>query len=472
MKDTPGRVDCRQLRLEDFLLPNRPVAEGATGAHSVQAMSERARDGAEINSARAYKLLDYILSPDNILKAAKKVFQNGGSPGVDGMDVGEAMAWIQENMQELIEVVYYGDYVPQPVRRVEIPKPDGAGVRLLGIPSVIDRVIQQAVAQILSPIYEKKFSNSSFGFRPGRSAHQAILQCKEYINAGFTWAVDIDLEKFFDKVCHDKLIRLISQDIDDGRVVSLIRKFLVSGVMINGVVVDTDEGTPQGGPISPLLSNIMLHELDRELERRGLRFCRYADDCNIYVKTQRAANRVMESITKFIEGKLRLKVNQAKSMVDRPWKLKFLGFTFYWSKGECRITLHQKSKLRLKAKLKKLTSRKWSISFTDRSLKIKQSLVGWVNYFKIADMKSFAKETDQWLRRRSRMCIWKTWKKVKTRIKNLRKLGVSHKQSIQWANTRLGYWRVAGSPILSCSITNERLAKRGLVSLLELYEKR
>jgi group II intron reverse transcriptase/maturase len=286
--------------------------------------------------------------------------------------------------------------------------------------------------------------------------------------------VDIDLAKYFDTVNHDKLIRLISNDVKDGRVISLIRKFLVSGVMINGVVNETEEGTPQGGNISPLLSNIMLHELDCELERRGLLFCRYADDCKIYVKSKKAAERVMKSITRFIEEGLRLKVNQEKSAVDRPWKLKFLGFSFYYNanKGEYSIRVHPKPISKFKAKLKTLTARSNGWSMDARLLKLKQSIQGWVNYFRIADMKTLAKNLDEWTRRRIRMVIWKTWKRVRTRFSSLQKLGLDKQKAWEYANTRKGYWRIADSPILHRTLTNKILEKRGLASIFATYLKR
>jgi RNA-directed DNA polymerase len=444
-------------------------------------MSETEGDGARVGAgsqaggtpeSREGGLLERILNRDNLNIAYKRVKRNKGSHGVDGMTVEELLPYLTEHGDELRESILTGKYKPQAVRRVEIPKPDG-GVRLLGIPTVVDRVIQQAAAQILSPIYEKKFSDSSYGFRPGRSAQQAIEQSRKYINDGYTWVVDIDLAKYFDTVNHDKLIRLISNDVKDGRVISLIRKFLVSGVMINGVVIETDEGTPQGGNISPLLSNIMLHELDCELERRGLVFCRYADDCNIYVKSRKAAERVMKSITRFIEGDLKLKVNQQKSTVDRPWNLKFLGFSFYYNKnkGEYSIRVHQKSIAKFKAKLKMLTGRSNGMSMDRRLEKLKQAIRGWVNYFGIADMKTLVKNLDEWLRRRIRMDVWKTWKRVRTRFASLKKLGLDKQKAWEFANTRKGYWRIADSPILHRTLTNKVLEKRGLVSISAIYSK-
>jgi group II intron reverse transcriptase/maturase len=418
-------------------------------------------------------LLEKIIDRDNLNDAYKKVKGNKGSHGIDGMPVEELAAYLAIHGDELRKSILTGTYKPQPVRRVEIPKPEG-GIRLLGIPTVVDRVIQQATAQVLTPIYEKKFSGSSFGFRPKRSAHQAIEQSRKYINEGYTWVVDIDLEKYFDTVNQDKLMRIMSKDIKDGRVISLIRKFLVSGVMINGVVIETGEGFAQGGNISPLLSNIMLHELDCELEKRGLRFCRYADDCNIYVRSRKAAERVMKSITSFIEDGLKLKVNRNKSTVDRPWRIKFLGFSFYYNsqKGEYCVRVHEKTIRRFRMKLKELTGRSKGISLDIRLQKLKQAIQGWVNYFRIADMKSLAKNLDEWVRRRIRMVIWKTWKRVRTRFKSLQKLGLDKQKAWEYANTRKGYWRISDSPILHRTLTNKILEKRGLVSISVLYSKR
>jgi len=481
MKDTPEYEKYRQLPKEGYLREDRLEAEGNEKAYSIAVMSESEGDGARVGegtqvpseSGEGFDLMERILSPDNLNRAYKRVKQNKGSHGVDGMTVEELLPYLKTYGEVLKESILTGRYKPQPVRRVEIPKPEG-GVRLLGIPTVVERVIQQATAQVLTPIYEKKFSDSSYGFRPGRSARQAIEQSREYINDGYTWTVDIDLAKYFDTVNHDKLMRLISQDVKDGRVISLIRKFLESGVMINGVVMDTEEGTPQGGNISPLLSNIMLHELDMELERRGLKFCRYADDCNIYVKSRKAAERVMKSITRFIEVDLKLKVNQDKSTVDRAWKLKFLGFSFYYSsqKREYRVRVHPKPIKKFKAKLKELTGRSKGISMDIRLYKLKQAIQGWVNYFGIADIKTLAKNLDEWLRRRIRMVIWKTWKRVRTRFASLQKLGLDRQKAWEYANTRKGYWRISDSPILHRTLTNKILESRGLVSISGIYSKR
>lgn len=465
MKDTRRCVENRQLHKEGYLQENRVELEGNAGVLSISSMSEKeANDGKEY----AMGLLEKILAPDNMNRAFKKVRSNKGSHGIDGMTVDELLPYLKEKGDRIKQAIMEGTYSPKPVRRVEIPKPDG-GTRLLGIPTVLDRVIQQAIAQVLSPIYEKEFSYNSYGFRPGRDAHQAIRKCKEYIDAGYKWTVDIDLAKYFDTVNHDKLMRILSRTIKDGRVLSLIRKYLQSGVMINGVVIDTEEGTPQGGNISPLLSNIMLNELDKELTKRGLKFCRYADDCNIHVKSRKAAERVMSSITRFLEEELKLKVNKEKSAVDRPWKLKFLGFSFYLKKGEARIRVHPKSVKKLKAKLKAVTGRSNAMSINERIIKLKQIINGWVNYFGISDMGKLAKELDEWLRRRIRMCYWKRWKRIKTRHDYLVRLGIDNRKAWEYANTRKGYWRISNSPILSHTLTNEHLTKLGLVSLTKRY---
>lgn len=465
MKDTKKYDKGRQLHNEGYLHENRVELKGNVEVRSISSMSNKERN--DVNEYGS-DLLEQILSRDNMNNAYKRVKANKGSHGIDGMTVDELLQYLKEHGQKLRQSLSEGRYRPQPVRRVEIPKPDG-GKRLLGIPTVVDRVIQQAIAQVLVPIYEKKFSHNSYGFRPSRSAKQAVEKCRHYINAGYTWAVDIDLAKYFDTINHDKLIRLLSNDIKDGRVISLIRKYLQSGVMINGVVMETEEGAPQGGPLSPLLSNIMLHELDVELTKRELCFCRYADDCNIYVKSRKSANRVMRSITRFIEEKLKLKVNKDKSTVDRPWKLKFLGFSFYRGEGEYRIRIHEKPMKKFKAKLKQLTSRSNAMNMEYRFLKLKQAIVGWVNYFAIADMRSILKSLDEWLRRRIRMCFWKQWKKIKTKHDNLVKLGIENNKAWEYANTRKGYWRISNSPILSKALTNKHLKQLGLVSISEIY---
>jgi RNA-directed DNA polymerase len=459
------RADNFRNNKEGYLQEKRVELGRNAGVRSITTMSQSGEnDGNEYPQG----LLEKILDPDNLNLATRRVKANKGSHGVDGMTVEELMPFIKQNGIQIKQSIREGTYRPQPVRRVEIPKPDG-GTRLLGIPTVLDRVIQQAIAQVLSPIYEEQFSENSYGFRPNRNAHQAVKKCKEYIEAGYKWTVDIDLAKYFDTVNHDKLMRLLSETIKDGRVLSLIRKYLQSGVMTNGVVTETGEGTPQGGNLSPLLSNIMLNELDKELTRRGLKFCRYADDCNIYVRSRKAAERVMASITKFIEDKLKLKVNKDKSSVDRPWKLKFLGFSFYFKKDGVGIRVHPKSVEKMKRKLKEITGRSNAKSIGIRMLKLKQAITGWVNYFSIADMGKHVKILDEWLRRRIRMCLWKQWKKTKTKRNNLVKLGIGKSKAWEFANTRKGYWRTSNSPILASTVTNEYLMKLGLQSIAERY---
>lgn len=459
------RADNFKRKSEGYLQETRVELVENAGVRSISSMLQ---NGENDGNEYAEGLLEKILNRDNMNLAYRRVKANKGSHGVDGMTVDEMLLFLKQNGSQIKQSIREGTYRPKPVRRVEIPKPDG-GVRLLGIPTVLDRVIQQAIAQVLSPIYEKEFSENSYGFRPNRDAHQAVKKCKGYIEAGYEWTVDIDLAKYFDTVNHDKLMRLLSETIKDNRVLSLIRKYLQSGVMINGVVIETEKGTPQGGNLSPLLSNIMLNELDKELTKRGLKFCRYADDCNIYVKSRKAADRVMVSITRFIEENLKLKVNKEKSAVERPWRLKFLGFSFYYKKDGIGIRVHSKPVEKLKQKLKGITGRSNAMSMAQRMLKLEQALTGWVNYFSIADMSTLAKSLDEWLRRRIRMCLWKQWKKIKTRHDNLIRLGIRNAKAWEFANTRKGYWRISNSPILSRTVTNEYLKKLGLQSIAERY---
>ena len=336
---------------------------------------------------------------------------------------------------------------------------------------VVDRVIQQAISQVLTEVFEPEFSEHSYGFRPNKSAHQALKQAEIYINSGYKVVVDMDLEKFFDRVNHDKLMHLISRKVSDKRVLKLVRGYLTAGVMTTGICVKSKEGTPQGGPLSPLLSNIMLNELDKMLEERGHKFCRYADYCNIYVKSRRAGLRVMETVRRFLENELRLRVNEGKSAVASPTKRKFLGYSFYYKKGTYRLRVHPKSLNRLKDKVREVTNRNVSMNFETRLKKLIEKTRGWVNYFKLADMSKSLKEMDGWIRRRLRACIWKTWKKIRTRFTSLNKLGIDRNKAWEFANTRKGYWRISNSPIMQRSITNERLEKRGYVSMSTMYKK-
>jgi group II intron reverse transcriptase/maturase len=434
---------------------------GKAGALSVSPASQSGRDD---KPEEKEGLLERILSKENLNQAYKRVKANKGSPGIDGMTVEKLLPYLKQQGEALRQGILAGEYRPQPVRRVEIPKPDG-GVRLLGIPTAVDRMIQQAIAQELNKTIDAGFSESSYGFRPKKSAHQAIIADRGYIEQGYAWTVDIDLEKFFDRVNHDKLMSLVARKVEDKRVLKLIRGYLESGIMLNGVKVKSEEGTPQGGPLSPLLANIMLDELDKELEKRGHKFCRYADDCNIYVKSQKAGERVMESITGYIEEVLKLKVNRNKSAIDRPSKRKFLGFSFYRRNGKVRNFIHKKPLARFKTKVKEITSRSNGMSMEDRIEKLNHKIEGWVNYFHIADMEKVAEELDQWIRRRIRMCYWKQWKKIKTKHENLMKLGLNKYKAWEYANTRKSYWRTAGSYILATTLTNKYLEKRGFISI-------
>lgn len=414
-------------------------------------------------------LLNELLSGDNLKIAKQRIKKNKGASGIDGMEVKELDEYLSKHLDEIKEQIRNKKYSPKPVKRVEIPKPDG-GVRNLGVPTVVDRFVQQAIAQVLTPIYEPKFSESSYGFRPNRCCEMAILKALEFMNDGYQWVVDIDLEKFFDNVNHDKMISLIMKDVKCGEIVSLINKFLKSGIMIDDEYKESVIGTPQGGNLSPLLSNIMLNQLDKELEARGLRFTRYADDCIILVGSSKAADRVMKNVSIFIESKLGLKVNMTKSKVSKPNDIKYLGFGFFMDKndGLWKAKPHAKSVEKLKLKLKKLTSRRWSISLDERLEKIKKTIVGWTNYYKIGYWKDVARMVDAHVRFRLRMCIWKQWKKVNTKKKALISLGVPKREAWMLANCRKAYARCASS-FLNNVLTNKRLKERGLVFLLDQY---
>ena len=413
-------------------------------------------------------MIQELLSRENLLSALKRVEANKGSHGVDGMSVRTLREHILQNWHQLRQAIEEGTYEPSPVRRVEIPKPDGKGIRLLGIPTVTDRFIQQAIAQVLNPVFDPQFSEHSYGFRPKRRGHDAVREAKQYMKDGYQWVVDLDLEKFFDRVNHDRLMAKLAEKIKDTMVLKLIRKYLQSGVMINGVVMDTKEGTMQGGPLSPLLSNIVLDELDKKMEERGYRFVRYADDCNIYVKTRKAGERVKASITGFIENRLKLKVNQDKSAVDRPWKRKFLGFSFTWG-NDLKVRIAPQSMKKVKARIREITSRKKPLSMEQRIKELNQYLTGWGGYYMLADTPTIFQRLDQWIRRRLRMCLWKQWKKPKTKVKRLVSLGIPKDKAFEWGNTRKGYWRIAGSPILSRSLDNQYWKSNGFKSLTDRY---
>lgn len=446
---------------------NRTASEGYAGGQTYMRITE---NNLTENNRSGYGLLEFILSPSNLNAAYLQVKRNKGAAGVDKMEVESLKGYLVSNKDELVATILRGKYRPQAVRRVEIPKDNGQK-RQLGIPTVVDRVIQQAIAQVLIPLYEPQFSDHSYGFRPKRNAHQALNKCKRYITEGYGYAVDLDLEKFFDKVSHSKLIEVLSRTVKDGRVVSLIHKYLNSGVQVGGSFETSEMGVPQGGPLSPLLSNIMLNELDKELERRGHKFVRYADDLVIQCRNRRSAERIMSTISRFIEDKLFLKVNREKSQTAPMSKVTFLGYSFYKTKGEGRLRIHPKSISKMKATIKKLTSRNNGWGNDRRKEVLRQYITGWVNYFKLADMRKLLQRIDEWYRRRIRMVIWKQWKRIKTKLRNLTKLGVAKSKAWEWANTRKGYWHIAGSFILTTTITSDRLRKAGYIFLSEYYLK-
>ena len=400
---------------EGFLQRESVEHQGYAEARSTDRSEGKERDGAS-------DLLEAILDRDNLNRAYKRVKSNHGAAGIDGMSVEEALPWLKEHREEILQSIRDGSYEPRPVRRKEIPKPDG-GVRKLGIPTVVDRVIQQGIAQKLQNIWEPQFSDSSYGYRPKRSGQQAIEKVKEYAEEGYRYAVSVDLSKYFDTLNHELLMNLLHRKIQDMRILRIIKKYLKSGVMENGVVSKTEEGSPQGGPLSPLLANIYLNEFDWEMCGRGVKTVRYADDIVVFAKSKRAAERLMESSRKYLEGKLKL-----------------------------------------------LTKRNRGRNVRRVMAEVKVFIRGWLGYFHVADMKRTMKSWDEWLRRRFRMYIWKQWKKPRTKVANLRKLGIPADKAYQWGNSRLGYWRIAGSPVLACSITNERLATAGYFGILNCYE--
>lgn len=418
---------------------------------------------------REQMLLERILTRANMAEAYKRVVKNGGSAGADGMTVAAMSGYLKEHYPELVQSLYDGSYTPTAVKRVEIPKADGSK-RKLGIPTVIDRMIQQAISQVLTPIFEKTFSENSYGFRPGRSAHQAIEQARKYNDQGYRVAVDIDLSKYFDTVNHSLLIKMLREEIKDERVIWLIRKYLKSGVLDKGLISPTTEGTPQGGNLSPLLSNIYLTKFDRLLENRGHKFVRYADDCNIYVKSPRAAQRVMSSCVEYLEGPLKLRVNRKKSCIGSPSKLKFLGFSIKQIKGESRISLHEEILKRFKDKIRILTARNQGRTIATILLNLRKYTTGWLGYYAIACMKSIMKELTCWIRRRMRQIYWKQWKRIWPRYQNLRRLGAGNRDAWRWANSRLGCWHIARTWILTTTLTNKYLALQGYDDISLRYE--
>ncbi len=453
----------RQLHIEDYLWEIPAEREREAGVSVYQ----RIAGGDDIiTDFWTNNLLELITRKENLNKAYLQVKKNKGAGGIDGMQVDELLPYLRDHQSELIQQLREGRYKPNPVRRVEIPK-EGGRTRKLGIPTVVDRVVQQAIAQELTPLYEVQFSDNSFGFRPGRGAHDALKRVQQFADEGYVYCVSMDLAAYFDTVNHSKLIEVLGRTIKDGRVISLIHKFLNAGVMEDGGFKSTEEGVPQGGPLSPLLGNVMLNELDKELEKRGHKFVRYADDCMILCRTRKSAQRTLEHIVPYIEGKLFLRVNLEKTTVANISKVKYLGYGFYRFKGKCRLRVHPKSVTKMQNRLRELTVRGNRWSNPEREKKLREYVRGWVNYFRLADMKQLMKQTDEWLRHRIRAVYWKQWKRVRTRYRFLRALHLEEWRVHELANCRKGTWRAAG--MLNSVLTKEILAMLGYPSMLGQY---
>ena len=426
--------------------------------------------GKDNSVAQDQHLIEELIERENLNRAWKQVRRNRGSPGVDGRDMEQSKAYLKEHWERIESHLLAGDYRPKPVKRLEIPKP-GGGTRRLGVPTILDRFIQQAALQVLTPIFEPHFSEHSYGFRPGRSAQQAVKVAKRYQQSGKGWVVDLDLKAFFDEVNHDLLMARVRRQVKDKRMLKLIRAFLNSGVLINGIPEKTDKGTPQGGPLSPLLSNIMLNDLDHELEKRGHCFCRYADDCNIYVSTERSGERVLESIMDYVEGKLKLKVNRAKSAVDRPWRRTFLGYSFTAGK-EPKVRVPKKSVQKIKSKIKQ-RCRKGKGQNLKRFIveTLNPVLRGWTQYFGLSETKTFARDLDEWIRRRLRNILWRQWKKPKTRERKMRELGIDSHRAWRSSVNGHGPWFNSGASHLNQAVPKSLLKDWGLVSIFDYLMK-
>jgi RNA-directed DNA polymerase len=422
----------------------------------------------EISPPEMTMLLEEVLRRENLVKAYHRVRTNKGAPGVDGMTVDDLKPCLKEHWPRIKEEILTGSYQPQPARRVDIPKPGGKGDRSLGIPIVLDRFIEQAILQVLTPIFDPHFSESSYGFRPGRSAHDAVLKARQYVEEGYRWVVDFDLEKFFDTVNHDMLMARVARRVKDKRLLKLIRRYLTSGILYEGVVQVQEEGTPQGSPLSPLLANVLLDELDKELERRGHRFCRYADDCNIYVKSQEAGKRVMASITRFLQRQLRLKVNREKSAVGKPWVRKFLGYSMTWHKKP-RLKIAPVSVQRLKSRIQELLRKGRGQAVRRVMTDLQPLLTGWIQYFKYAEVKATFEQMDVWLRRKLRCILWRQWKTPRTRAKRLMERGIDQARAYTSAYNGRGPWWNAGASHMNIAVPVTWFAQQGLVSFLERY---
>jgi len=455
-------MDDRRQKIQLELAWGEEVKGEAPKLFSTGPESSAAKRGTE-SPAITESLMEEVCERENCKQALKRVKANKGSPGVDGMTVQQLPGFLQQHWSALREQLLSGTYKPQPVRRVEIPKPDG-GVRKLGIPTVLDRFVQQAALQVLQKRWDRTFSDHSYGFRPGRSAHQAVEAAQQYIAAGYRWCVDLDLEKFFDRVSHDKLMAKIAERVSDKRLLKLIRAFLTAGVMEGGLVSPVDEGTPQGGPLSPLLSNLVLDEFDREMEQRGHRFARYADDCNIYVRSRRAGERVMESLKRFITTKLKLKVNESKSAVAEPWERKFLGFSFTWAESPKR-RIAPKAVERFKERVRELTGRTRGVSIEQMAKELAQYLRGWIGYFGKCQTPWVLKSLEEWMRRRLRSAIWKQWQRGTRRFVELRKRDVNAPLAAKTAGSPHGPWHLANSQALAFALPNAYFDSLGIPRL-------
>ena len=441
---------------------------GTVGETSSVRQTRTARD--DSSGYEALTLIEQVVRRENLVAAHARVVRNGGAPGVDGMPVDDLMLYCRQHWVRIRKQLLGGTYTPQPVRRVEIPKPDGKGVRMLGIPTVLDRFIQQALLQVLSPLFDPTFSDASFGFRPGRSTHQAVQRARAHIAAGQRWVVDVDLEKFFDRVNHDVLMARVARRVKDQRVLLLIRRYLQAGMMAGGLVSPRTEGTPQGGPLSPLLSNILLDEWDRELERRGHHFVRYADDCNVYVRSKAAGERVLASLERWLTERLRLRVNRDKSGVARPWTRKFLGYSVTWDRA-ARLRVSPAAVHRLKTKLRALLRQGRGRRLADLVVDLNLATRGWVVYFRLAEVKASFEDLDKWLRRKLRCVVWRQWKRPRTRLHELRRRGLDEARARASAFNGRGPWWNAGASHMHAAVPTAVLRQLGLLSLLDEHQR-